>query len=49
LGLLVFEKDLGSSLLFFAVPLLMLYAATGRIAYVLLGTVLFSVGSFLAS
>ena len=48
LGLLVFEKDLGSSLLFFAVPLLMLYAATGRIAYVLLGTVLFSGGSFLA-
>jgi cell division protein FtsW (lipid II flippase) len=48
LGLLVFEKDLGSSLLFFAVPLLMLYAATGRIAYILLGTVLFSVGSFLA-
>jgi cell division protein FtsW len=48
LGLLVFEKDLGSSLLFFAVPLLMLYAATGRIAYVLLGTVLFTVGSLLA-
>jgi len=45
LGLLVFEKDLGSSLLFFAVPLLMLYAATGRIAYVLLGGVLFSIGS----
>ncbi len=48
LGLLVFEKDLGSSLLFFAVPLLMLYAATGRIAYVLLGTLLFSVGSVAA-
>src|SRR5215216_3713559 len=46
LGLLVFEKDLGSSLLFFAVPLLMLYAATGRTAYVLLGGVLFSLGSF---
>jgi cell division protein FtsW (lipid II flippase) len=45
LGLLVFEKDLGSSLLFFAVPLLMLYAATGRIAYVLLGGILFSLGS----
>jgi cell division protein FtsW (lipid II flippase) len=45
LGLLVFEKDLGSSLLFFAVPLLMLYAATGRIAYVMLGTLLFAVGS----
>ena len=48
LGLLVFEKDLGSSLLFFAVPLLMLYAATGRTAYVLLGGVLFSLGSFVA-
>lgn len=46
LGLLVFEKDLGSSLLFFAVPLLMLYVATGRIAYIILGTMLFSVGSF---
>src|SRR5918912_9138 len=45
-GLLVFEKDLGSSLLFFAVPLLMLYAATGRTAYVLLGGVLFTLGSF---
>jgi cell division protein FtsW (lipid II flippase) len=45
LGLLVFEKDLGSSLLFFAVPLLMLYAATGRIAYILLGSILFSFGS----
>ncbi|MEJ7818758.1 MAG: FtsW/RodA/SpoVE family cell cycle protein [Rubrobacteraceae bacterium] len=46
--LLVFEKDLGSSLLFFAVPLLMLYAATGRIAYVLLGGILFAVGSYTA-
>lgn len=45
LGLLIFEKDLGSSLLFFAVPLLMLYAATGRIAYVILGTFLFAIGS----
>lgn len=45
LGLLVFEKDLGSSLLFFAVPLLMLYVATGRIAYVLLGSILFAVGA----
>jgi cell division protein FtsW (lipid II flippase) len=46
LALLVFEKDLGSSLLFFAVPLLMLYAATGRIAYVILGSLLFAIGSF---
>jgi cell division protein FtsW (lipid II flippase) len=46
LGLLIFEKDLGSSLLFFAVPLLMLYAATGRIAYIILGALLFAVGSY---
>src|ERR687885_391037 len=48
LGLLVFEKDLGSSLLFFAVPLLMLYAATGRVAYVILGSMLFALGSVAA-
>lgn len=48
LGLLVFEKDLGSSLLFFAVPLLMLYAATGRIAYVILGGLLFSAGAYIS-
>jgi len=46
--LLVFEKDLGSSLIFFAVPLLMLYAATGRIAYLLIGGVMFAAGSFVA-
>jgi cell division protein FtsW (lipid II flippase) len=46
LALLVFEKDLGSSLLFFALPLLMIYAATGRIAYVMLGGLLFAIGSF---
>lgn len=48
LAILVFEKDLGSSLLFFAVPLLMLYVATGRTAYIILGGMLFSVGSLLA-
>ncbi len=47
LGLLIFEKDLGSSLLFFAVPLLMLYVATGRTAYVILGSLLFAFGSLL--
>lgn len=45
LGLLVFEKDLGSSLLFFAIPVLMLYAATGRTAYVLIGAALFFLGA----
>jgi cell division protein FtsW (lipid II flippase) len=45
-GLLVFEKSLGSSLLFFAVPLLMLYVATGRIAYIIFGGLLFTAGSY---
>lgn len=48
LGLLVFEKDLGSSLLFFSVPLLMLYAATGRAAYMLIGFLMFAAGSTVA-
>lgn len=45
IGLLVFERDLGSSLLFFGVPLLMLYVATGRIAYVIIGGLLFLAGT----
>ena len=46
IGMLVLEKDLGSSLLFFAVPLLMLYVATSRTAYLILGGLLFTVGAF---
>jgi len=42
---LVFERDLGSSLLFFAIFLVMLYAATGRAAYVVVGLGLFSAGA----
>lgn len=48
LGLLVFEKDLGSSLLFFLVPLLMLYIATGAIAYVLIGSLFLAAGSVIS-
>ena len=43
--ILVAEKDLGSSLLFFAIFLLMLYTATGRPAYVAVGLVLFGLGA----
>ncbi len=42
---LVAEKDLGSSLLFFGVFLVIIYVATGRTAYVLAGVVLFSIGA----
>lgn len=42
---LVFERDLGSSLLFFAIFLVMLYTATGRVSYVVVGLVLFGIGA----
>ncbi len=42
---LVAEKDLGSSLLFFGVFLVMLYAATGRPGYIAVGMGLFAVGA----
>ena len=43
-ALLVFEKDVGISLLFIAISLSMLYTATGRITYVLFGSLLFVMG-----
>src|SRR5262245_1557436 len=46
LGIVVVQRDLGAALLFFAVFLLMTYAATGRISYVVLGIVLFLIGAF---
>ncbi|MDP2182090.1 MAG: FtsW/RodA/SpoVE family cell cycle protein [Actinomycetota bacterium] len=45
LVVLVFEKDLGSSLLFFGLFLVIVYVATGRVAYVLVGIVLFAIGA----
>jgi len=45
LVILVFERDLGSSLIFFAIFLVMLYTATGRSAYVLVGSILFAIGA----
>ena len=48
LFVMVAEKDLGSSLLLFGIFLAMIYAATGRLTYVLTGTVLFGAGATLA-
>lgn len=48
LSVLVFEKDLGLSLLVFGIFVLMLYIATGRPAYALAGVGMFAVGAFAA-
>lgn len=41
-----FERDLGSALLFYTIFLIMLYVATGRISYVLIGLILLVIGGF---
>ncbi|MCZ7529700.1 MAG: FtsW/RodA/SpoVE family cell cycle protein [Acidimicrobiia bacterium] len=48
LVVLVFETDLGSSLLFFAVFVGMLYVATQRFSYVAVGFGMFALGALLA-
>ncbi|WET79725.1 FtsW/RodA/SpoVE family cell cycle protein [Amycolatopsis sp. QT-25] len=48
LGVLVFEKDLGTSLLFFGVTLVMLYVATERVIWVVLGVGFFAAGAIIA-
>jgi cell division protein FtsW (lipid II flippase) len=48
LVVMIAERDLGSSLLFFTLFITMLYMATGRTAYVILGLGMFSAGAFLA-
>jgi cell division protein FtsW (lipid II flippase) len=45
MALMVFMKDLGTSLLFFGALLALLYAATGRVFYVLVGLLLFLLGA----
>ena len=41
----VFERDLGSAVLFYTIFLLMLYVATGRFSYVIIGLALLAVGA----
>jgi cell division protein FtsW (lipid II flippase) len=47
-GVMVFEKDLGTSLLLYASFLVVLYLATQRFSWVLIGFVLFAAGSLAA-
>jgi cell division protein FtsW (lipid II flippase) len=49
LGVLVLQRDLGTSLLFFGLFLVLIYVATGRVFYVLVGFVMFIAGALVAS
>ncbi|MGH9197195.1 MAG: FtsW/RodA/SpoVE family cell cycle protein, partial [Acidimicrobiia bacterium] len=46
LAVMFYEKDLGSSLLFFSIFLLMLYVATARFIYVAFGSMMFAIGAY---
>jgi cell division protein FtsW (lipid II flippase) len=48
LGVLVFERDLGTSLLFFGLFVALLYVATERTSWIVIGMLLFAGGAFLA-
>ncbi|WP_405587472.1 FtsW/RodA/SpoVE family cell cycle protein [Streptomyces sp. NBC_01190] len=47
-GMLVLERDLGTSLLFFCLFVVMLYVATGRTGWIAVGLLLASAGAFAA-
>lgn len=48
LGIMVVGKDLGSALLIFGTFLAMIYVATGRVSWLLIGVLGFSAGAYLA-
>jgi cell division protein FtsW len=47
-GVMVFEKDLGTSLLLYASFLVMVYIATDKVSWVVIGLTLFALGSVVA-
>ncbi|MEO9246943.1 FtsW/RodA/SpoVE family cell cycle protein [Citricoccus nitrophenolicus] len=48
MGVLVFQRDLGSAILFFGLFMAMIYLATSRVSWIILGLVLVAVGGLLA-
>src|SRR3954451_2149440 len=49
MAVIVFQHDLGTALLYFGLFLVMIYVATGRFSWVLLGLILFAGGALIAS
>ncbi len=49
MAVIVFQRDLGTGLLYFGMFLVMIYVATGRLSWILLGLVLFVGGAYVAS
>ncbi|PPI56781.1 FtsW/RodA/SpoVE family cell cycle protein [Rathayibacter toxicus] len=49
MGVIVFQRDLGTALLYFGLFLVMLYVATGRMSWILIGVGLFLSGALVAS
>ncbi|TQL40353.1 cell elongation-specific peptidoglycan biosynthesis regulator RodA [Homoserinimonas aerilata] len=49
MAVLIFQRDLGTSLLYFGLFLVMIYVATGRASWVILGLALFLGGALVAS
>ncbi|MCU1442667.1 MAG: Cell division protein FtsW [Cryobacterium sp.] len=49
MSVIIFQRDLGTALLYFGLFLVMIYLATGRMSWVLLGMTLFLGGALIAS
>lgn len=48
IGVLIFQRDLGSSVLFFGLFMAMIYVATSRVSWVLIGLAMIAVGGYVA-
>jgi cell division protein FtsW (lipid II flippase) len=48
MAVLIFQKDLGTSLLYFGLFLVMIYIATGRASWIVLGLGMFAIGAVVA-